>query len=110
MSDTTDEGLTDRSDAMARDVSRDELFEILASERRRTVVSVLADREPPVGVDALARAVAERGGDPESVRVSLYHIHLPKLDAVGLITFDPGRRTVTRVADGLEDLLAPERE
>lgn len=71
----------------------DDVLANLADERRRTVLSVLEDRDAPVGTEDLARAVAARDGpaDPETVadlRVSLSHVHLPKLADADLIGYD----------------------
>lgn len=86
----------------------DELFTVLGSERRRILIAVLGERSAPVTTDALAEAVASRevtdptGDLVERVRVSLYHVHLPKLDDAGLVQYDSDRSVVYRIADGLE--------
>ena len=74
------------------------LFDVLADERRRTVVAVLLEQTAPVTVDTLARHVAGRNSDVspaevptadvDEVHVSLHHIHLPKMSQAGLLTFD----------------------
>lgn len=84
-------------------ISTDELFELLANERRRIVVAYLLGRDGPVAVEEVVDHVvaeiessvgrAER--DPRvSVGVSLHHVHLPKLDDAGAIEYDPQRQLV----------------
>ena len=76
--------------------------ELLADDRRRTTLAALATLGAPVEVDDIARAVAKREAefdhrDRESLRqlvVSLHHRHLPKIDAAGLIDYDPDRNRV----------------
>ncbi|RDI70948.1 DUF7344 domain-containing protein [Halopelagius longus] len=94
-------------------VSRDDLFEALANSRRRTVLSKIADSGTPVELRTLARAVAREEAEPddevseetfESVSLTLYHTHLPKLAHLGLIEFDARRRVVESAIDGIESL------
>lgn len=92
------------------------VFDALAKERRRVVLDSLAEAEPPVPVDDLARRVAarERRGDragegepgpgpPEGAvrraHVSLHHTHLPKLEEAGLLDYDPDDQVVREAAD-----------
>ncbi|MWG33901.1 DUF7344 domain-containing protein [Halomarina oriensis] len=80
-------------------------FELMANRRRRHVLSYLRGVTGVVSVDDLASQVIARelleGGpvDPDSVEATLRHVHLPKLDAAGLIEFDDERSEVvpTRV-------------
>lgn len=75
-------------------------FELMANGRRRHVLSYLRGETGTVSVDDLASQVIARelleGGpvDPESVEATLRHVHLPKLDAAGLIEFDDARSEV----------------
>lgn len=94
----------------------------LADERRRAALAALADREPPVSLSELAAAVVDseaggpNAGDPSTdggwtsdadaarrarlddrerrVTVSLYHVHLPRLDDAGVVSFDPDSKEV----------------
>lgn len=73
---------------------------VLADRRRRRVVDALADLQPPVSVERLAAAVADREpgetpASPDDVAVSLHHVHLPKLAAVDVVDYDPETTTVT---------------
>lgn len=78
----------------------DDVVDTLASERRRLVLAVLQARDEPVGRSALAREVAayqRNESSPsavEEVEVTLHHVHLPKLEAVGLVERDAEAETV----------------
>ena len=79
-------------------VERDEgseLYRALADERRRAILSVLPRSDTPLSESQLARFVAARENedspnsvtsvDCERIQVSLHHVHLPHLEAAGLI-------------------------
>ncbi|WP_254763995.1 DUF7344 domain-containing protein [Natrinema marinum] len=76
----------------------DALFEALADERRRTVLSVLGDQYHPIATETLARDVAAReAGTTEravsddrvhEVHTSLVHVHLPVLHEATLVSYD----------------------
>jgi hypothetical protein len=80
-------------------------------DRRRTVLSVLSAQSEPVSESTLAarvRAEERRSPPPDSADVALdhvltelYHIHLPKLDAAGLISWHDG--TVEARFEGWSD-------
>lgn len=92
----------------------DDVYDALADERRRHAVAVLAETRPPVDGGTLARSVAAAEVDAapdevsdhrtERVHAKLYHVHLPKLDDVGLVEYDSEADTIHDVADGLGDL------
>ncbi|WP_224332995.1 DUF7344 domain-containing protein [Haloprofundus halobius] len=104
-----------------------ELFDVLVADCRRKAFLELADFGAPLSVDELAQRVFERrdwdanGGQTQGdespteriqrLRIELYHVHLPKLAAANLVTFDhetgrvsPGERTDIGV-DFLDELL-----
>ncbi|WP_254280386.1 DUF7344 domain-containing protein [Haloarcula marina] len=92
----------------------DQTLSLLASARRRTVVAVLAEAADTTHtLDSLAARVAEReavdgGEDVPTHRVTadLHHVHLPKLDAAGVLEYDSDQRTVVaRETARLESLL-----
>lgn len=95
-----------------RDDALNDLYEALSHDRRRTVLAVLTEVEPPVDAHTLARRVSERErGDVseeavERAHVSLHHVHLPRLSAVGLLDYDPDRRTVVDLSDEVDSLLS----
>ena len=74
----------------------DAVFEVLADARRRRVIRVLSGGETEVTtVATLAEALAECEPTPtDRLVVSLGHVHLPKLDAAGVIDYHPVRSTV----------------
>lgn len=91
-----------------------DVHEAFASERRQTILRVLARNSTPVDVSAVARAVAARETDSsigsvppdqvEEVHVMLYHVHLPKLEALGLVEYDAVADVVTDYVDELDGL------
>jgi predicted transcriptional regulator len=84
------------------------LFEILADERRRILVTILEEQTDPVESVALARLVAAREADVsteavpadvvDDVLLTLHHVHLPKMDRAGLLAFEPDDGVVSDVA------------
>lgn len=79
----------------------DSLFQCLAKWRRRIVLShLLAIEDRPVTIDELVDAVSEAesyssSSDPESVAITLDHVHLPLLADTGVIEYDRERGIVT---------------
>jgi hypothetical protein len=103
----------------------DTLYELLSSERRRLALGVLVEAETPLVRAELARRIAVRrdGGTADEtavndVAISLGHVHLPKLEAGGLVerTADDGYavtelgRSVERAACAFETSLASDVE
>lgn len=72
----------------------DDVVDCLIHEHRQLVLETLATTDGPVALSELAHEIATRetahgpGGSTEEMRISLYHIHLPKLAEAGLIEFD----------------------
>jgi hypothetical protein len=95
--------------ARGSDLPGDVVEDILASQRRRTLLSCLAEADGPVVVDDLAGAVCgaekrpNRAGDDaaEEVRADIYDRHLPKLTATGIVEYDSMCETVELVDAGL---------
>lgn len=96
--------------ACADDVDDEDLHAALASPRRRFLLAYLDDRSGPAAALAdVAEALARREREASSVRppedeirtryADLYHAHVPKLTAVGLIEHDPGANTVALADD-----------
>lgn len=86
-------------------LTRDEVFDVLSSTRRRHVVHALAANGGEMSVGALSRRLARWENDvPEErevtpkqrkrVYTALRQSHLPKLDEVGIVDYDPDRGTV----------------
>jgi DNA-binding transcriptional ArsR family regulator len=79
-------------------LAQDTVYDLLSNGRRRFVISRLRRAEEPLSVSDLSEAVAAWENDiPQSeltdkqikrVYVSLYQIHIPKLDEAGLVAYD----------------------
>lgn len=95
-------------DGRSCQLSKDEVFHILQTERRRIVLDHLRTTDGPVRLRDLAEHVAAREHDvtvPEvtsdqrqRVYISLYQNHLPKLDEGGVIRYDKDRGIVVATA------------
>ena len=92
----------------------DEALSELASRRRRVLLAIVRDGQRSISKAALAREIFQREEDTEprqesvnEIVVALSHIHLPKLDDVNIIEYNP---TTERVAytghSGLEELIS----
>ena len=94
------QGYMDEGEAIG--LNEDEVHRLLAAERRRLAVEVLADRGP-MDLECLAEAIVDReAGDVRDERtlqrakIDLYHCHLPLMADLGAIEFD---RRSKRVED-----------
>lgn len=86
---------------LAADDGLDDLVECLADDCRRAVLKVLDEREEPITRDDLARAAAPPlSARAEELRVDLHHVHLPKLDAMGLLEYDASTAIVEQAGAG----------
>ena len=81
--------------------SLDAVFDALADERRRKTVSHLAEADGEIPVDRLLAAVVTDSGEVETVAdgtgrhaIRFHHVHLPKLEDVGLVEYDYETETV----------------
>ena len=81
---------------------------LLAAERRRVALDVLASRGP-MSLEALAEGVVdrERQGDVTReavgrVMTDLYHRHLPLMADLGVVEFDRRERRISSRGIGLE--------
>ncbi|WP_336133585.1 DUF7344 domain-containing protein [Natronomonas amylolytica] len=93
----------------------DAVLSAVADEHRRATLRLLnhSDREA-MELDALADRVAHvtttqasEADHRRRVRIALHQIHLPKLDAYGLLSYDPETKEVRSGADELSaELLA----
>lgn len=76
-----------------------EAFALLKSPRRRYALYLLATESSSTDLSELGERIAAwetsdveaaaSGDDVETVRASLYHTHLPKLEAAGVVEYDP---------------------
>lgn len=94
----------DESNA-ATELSTDARYELLAVERRRIALAVVADSDGPLTLHELASAVAEReadapdADDAEAVAISLHHVHLPRIADAGIVTYDTADKRIEQVGD-----------
>lgn len=97
-------GETPQSRVGGIELSESDRHRLLASERRRVVLDVLANRSPPVDLEDLAGAVAAReadegrdGSDAGRVAIMLHHRHLPILTEIGVLEYEPSSRRIETV-------------
>jgi len=82
----------------SNELTQDTVYDLLSNKRRRFVISKLRRADGAVSVNELSESVAawENGVDVDEltdkqtkrVYVSLYQIHIPKLDEAGLVEYD----------------------
>lgn len=74
----------------------DRVYDLVGHPVRRKVIRMLSANDP-VTLDALAARIAETTDDFTEMRatVALVHVHLPKLDDAGVVSFDPRSGHVT---------------
>ncbi|WP_336339355.1 DUF7344 domain-containing protein [Haloarcula brevis] len=72
------------------------VFDCLSNDERRAVLDFLVDEDGQVTVDDVAGHLAVDSDDDavHRARVQLHHIHLPKLNAAGLIVWSRDQGTV----------------
>jgi hypothetical protein len=85
-------------------VPADDLFDLLSDEYRRDALRCLLRLDGPISVDELVdRVTAERddaGSVASEMRITtlFHHAHLPKMDDLDVIEYDPGRRKIEPTA------------
>ena len=80
-------------------------YELLAAERRRLALDVLAGTTGTVELDTLAAEIATRedgidASDEEAIEhvtLTLHHAHLPKMADVGVLDYDPATALIEPV-------------
>lgn len=85
-------------DTDSDDRSVDTVFDVLAHQRRRYVLAILADDDRSIAVADLAEDIAVLESDEvpaeipketiQAISTSLYHRHLPKLVDAGFVEYD----------------------
>lgn len=78
----------------SRTVDRYAVFELLSNGHRHRLLTTLLEEGSTTAIPPSDDTGPE--ADPESVRLALYHIHLPKLDDAGLIEWDRDRNQVSK--------------
>lgn len=85
------------------DPAWDAVATVLARQYRYPLLSLLADADGPVPLSVLAANLAEAAPDAadtsRELSVALHHVDLPKLEAVGVVTYDLGERTAAATPD-----------
>lgn len=81
------------------DLSTSTIFDLLANARRRHVLQYLGQAIGAVRVSDLADQLALLEGDHtheqyERICTGLVHIDVPRLEAAGVLAYDPERETV----------------
>ncbi|MBV0923100.1 MULTISPECIES: DUF7344 domain-containing protein [Haloarcula] len=104
------------------ELSRDRVFDILSSPRRRYVLYFLRTEPNPIQLTDLAEHVAAWENDTtveelstqqrKRVYVSLYQTHLPKLADSGLVEYDEdsGEVSISRKASEIDPYLGEQSE
>lgn len=92
-------------------LSRDDIFHVLQTNRRRDSIAYLLDEDGPVKMSDVAEYVAAEENDTtvanltsaqrQRAYIPLYQSHLPKLDKKGIIEYDQSRGVV-RPTDRIE--------
>lgn len=87
-----------RQDGIRFGHSADDYLAVVADDHRRAAVRTLAEKDRPVTLPSLARAVTAEMQDAaldaptvaeiERTELRLHHHHLPKLEEAGVIDYD----------------------
>jgi hypothetical protein len=80
-------------------VALDDVFDALADRQRRKLIRYLLKCDPPISTTEIADALQTRNRAPpvekhRELRISIHHVHLPKLDEIGILDYDPGAKQV----------------
>lgn len=62
--------------------------EAFVDRDRRNIVTILIDAEGRITVDDLVEELVTSRKGRKSVRIHLYHFHLPKLETAGVLEYD----------------------
>ena len=101
----------DRRQQTTVEISERDQCRLLADERRRTIVTVLAEQSSPVSLTELATTLGaretSRGGQDShrTLEIRLHHVHLPLMADAGVIDYDPEDNRVEPRQSRLEQLL-----
>jgi hypothetical protein len=90
-----------RSEESDASTSLDTAFELLARERRRTVLYCLGASDGPISLSELTARVAEReaadsaaGDSRQEIAISLSQVHLPKLADAAVVEYEHGNERI----------------
>ncbi|MFW5937795.1 MAG: DUF7344 domain-containing protein [Halanaeroarchaeum sp.] len=76
-------------------ISTDDIFELLADGRRRTIVRHVDDAAGTLTLDAIAESATESAMAHDEWVLAADHRHLPKLETQGVVEYDAADRTIT---------------
>lgn len=106
-------------EALSNGSVRDEVFTLLSNSRRRSVLYVLYQSDSDLDFSDLVSEVAscETGRPPDelddevtqSMYISLYQTHLPKLTEFGLVEYDDEERTISLTPRAREAVVSSEQ-
>lgn len=95
---------TEAPGSQPADPGLDQIFGVLKNQRRRYVLRYLREHEERTALGTLAEQIAAWENDKrvneitsterKRVYVALYQCHLPKMDDVGVVSFNKSRTTV----------------
>jgi len=82
------------------DLSLDQTMQALSDDDRREILTHLFERDGdgPIAVEALADRITSSDASG-SVSELLYHTHLPRLDAAGIVTYERAEQRVELAGD-----------
>ncbi|MFC6717877.1 DUF7344 domain-containing protein [Halovalidus salilacus] len=85
-------------------IAFDSVLNLCQHQHRRIVLGILAEEQRSLTLNDLTKAILKYNHQTPiteaskdvlaEIRLSLYHVHLPKLVSEGLINFDPERQLV----------------
>lgn len=85
---------------MSHTLTESDIFALLAKRHRRQLLEVLRESDTPVGTVELADRLADldlespTADERTAVRISLYHNHLPRLEAADVVVYDEDEELV----------------
>lgn len=91
--------------------SVDDVFEAIKNQERRELLVALNQIATAERIPALARNLAlDSDGDAGRIYLRLYHCHVPKLEALGIISYDSDQEMVelTTVGEQIAESLDEE--
>ncbi|MFC7202666.1 hypothetical protein ACFQJC_04010 [Haloferax namakaokahaiae] len=93
-------------------ISKDEVFDLMSNHRRRYAIHHCKQVDGPVSLSDLAEQVAAwekdkeiselRSAERKTVYTSLQQTHLPRLDRVGIVTYENGEVELTDQIERLD--------
>ncbi len=85
---------------MSHELNKSKSFELLAKRQRRLLLRIVQEASAPLPMAELAKQIGEREYDNpstselESIRLSLFHNHVPKLERADVVMYYEDEDTV----------------